>query len=239
MRNLARQTQIAYVTQVARFSQYFGKSPEWLGPEEIPRYQVYLVEEKQVSWSLFSQTVCALRFLYRLTLRKEWAIEHILFPRREKKLPVALSLSEVARFSQAIPYLKHRALLMTAYAAGLRTSEVVHLRVADIDSQRMVIHVRQGKGRKDRYVMLSSKLLELLRVYWKVVRPREWLFACDNAKVYHYHITPLLLNDRSMHVEEVLAGYINRWGNILIDGEGSGAVLRCSSHSRGAETEYS
>lgn len=175
VRNLSPKTQSIYVTQVARFAKYFGKSPEWLGPEEIHSYQVYLVK-KHVSWSLFNQTVCALRFLYRITLQKDWAIEHIPFPRRERKLPVVLSLSEVAQFFQAIGHLKHRAILMTAYAAGLRTSEVVHLRVTDIDSQRRVIHVRQGKGRKDRYVMLSPKLLELLRAYWKVVRPRAWLF---------------------------------------------------------------
>lgn len=176
VRNLARKTQIAYITQVARFAKYFGKSPELLGPQEVRAYQVYLVEEKHVSWSLFNQTACALRFLYCVTLGKDWAIEHIAFPRQERKLPVALSLGEVTRFLDAVTNLKHRAILMTAYAAGLRSSEVVKLRVGDIDSQRMVIHIRQAKGHKDRYVMLSPKLLELLRAYWKVVRPKVWLF---------------------------------------------------------------
>ncbi|HEV8715398.1 MAG TPA: site-specific integrase [Candidatus Binatia bacterium] len=176
VRNLSPKTQAIYVEMVARFAKYFGKSPELLGPEEVRAYQVYLVNVKRVSWSLFNQTVCALRFLYRKTLQREWAIEHIPFPRQEKRLPVALSLSEVVRFFEAIGNLKYRAILMTAYAAGLRTSEVVRLRVTDIDSQRMVIRIQQGKGRKDRYVMLSARLLGLLREYYKVVRPSGWLF---------------------------------------------------------------
>jgi len=176
VRNLSPKTQAIYCEMVARFAKHFGKSPELLGPEQVRAYQVYLVNEKRVSWSLFNQTVCALRFLYRKSLGRDWAIEHIPFPRQEKRLPVTLSLSEVARFLEAISNIKHRTILMTAYAGGLRTSEVVHLRVSDIDSQRMVIHIRQGKGHKDRYVMLSPKLLELLRAYWKLVRPTEWLF---------------------------------------------------------------
>jgi len=176
VRNLSPKTQVAYVTQVARFAKYFGKSPEVLGPEEVRAYLVYLINEKHVSWSLFNQTSCALKFLYRVTIPREWHVDQIPFPRQERKLPVALSPGEVARFLDAIPNLKHRAILMTAYSAGLRTSEVVHLRVSDIDSRRMVIRIQQGKGHKDRYVMLSPKLLELLRAYWKVVRPRDWLF---------------------------------------------------------------
>ena len=176
VRNLSPRTRDCYVSQVANFAKHFGKSPELLGPEEIRLYQLYLVHEKKVSWAYFNQSVCALRFLYRITLQKDWAIEHIPFPRTERKLPVVLSLSEVAQFLGAIRRLKYRAILMTAYAAGLRISEVTHLRVTDIDSQRMVIHVRQGKGRKDRYVMLSPNLLELLRTYWKMKRPASWLF---------------------------------------------------------------
>lgn len=176
LRNLAPKTQVTYVTQVARFAKHFGKSPELLGREDIRAYQVYLVNEKRVSWSLYNQTVCALRFFYRATLQRDWVIEHIPFPRQEKKLPVVLSLSEVARFFEAIANLKYRAILMTAYAGGLRTSEVVRLRVSDIDSQRMVIRIQLSKGHKDRYVMLSPRLLELLREYWKVVRPSGWLF---------------------------------------------------------------
>lgn len=188
VRNLAHKTQIAYVTQVARFAKYFGKSPEVLGPEEIRTYLVYLVNEKQVSWSLFIQTICALKFLYRVTIPRDWHIEKIPFPRKEKKLPVALSIGEVMRFLDAIPNLKHRAILMTAYSAGLRTSEVARLRVSDIDSERMVIRIEQGKGNKDRYVMLSPKLLELLRAYCRVAHPKEWLFPGKDPR-RHIHQT--------------------------------------------------
>jgi len=176
VRNLAPKTQTTYVAQVARFAKYFGKSPEVLGPEEVRTYLVYLVNETNVSWSVFNQTCCALKFLYRVTIPRDWHIEQIPFPRQEIKLPVVLSVSEVVRFLDAVPNLKHRAILMTAYSAGLRTSEVVRLRVKDIDSERMVIRIEHSKGNKDRYVMLSPKLLDLLRAYCKVVHPKEWLF---------------------------------------------------------------
>ena len=182
VRNLAPKTQVIYVARVTRFARYFGKSPELLGPEEVRAYQVYLVKEKGVSWCLFNQTVCALRFLYRITLGKGWAIEDIPYPRQERKLPVALSPAEVARFFEGITNIKHRTILMTAYAGGLRTAEVAHLRVTDIDSQRMVIRIRLSKGHKDRYVMLSPKLLELLRDYWKIARPKDWLFPGKDCK---------------------------------------------------------
>jgi site-specific recombinase XerD len=157
VRNFAPGTQSTYVRHLARFAQHFGKSPEFLGLEELRAYQVYLVQEKQVSWSIFNTVVCALRFLYRITLSRDWLIQQIPFPRREKKLPVILSLSEVERFLQAIPNVKHRAILMTAYAAGLRVSEVASLHVTDIDSQRMVIRIQQGKGRKDRLWVVAHK----------------------------------------------------------------------------------
>lgn len=177
VRNLSIKTQKTYVERVAKFALYFGKSPELLGPEQIRTYLVYLVEEKKVSWSLHNQTVCALRFLYGVTLGREWSIEHIPHAKKEQKLPVVLSLEEVSRLFEAVKSIKYRAVLMTAYAAGLRLSEAVHLQVVDIDSKRMVIHIRQGKGRKDRYVMLSQRLLAVLRQYWKQARPPLWLFA--------------------------------------------------------------
>lgn len=176
VRNLSEGTQRQYVRRVAKFAQHLGKSPEVLGPEDIRTYQVYLKEQQHVSWSVLNVAVCALRFLYRVTLHKDWAVEHIPFTRRPRKLPVVLSPTEVSRFLESIANLKHRTILTTAYAAGLRTSEVAHLRVEDIDSQRMVIRVFEGKGLKDRYVMLSPKLLQLLRDYWKVARPTHWLF---------------------------------------------------------------
>jgi integrase/recombinase XerD len=146
VRNRSSRTIQSYVAQVAKFARHFGKSPELLGPEEIRQYQVYLVGQGRVSWSNFNQAVCALRFLYRQTLGRDWAVAHIPFPRQPKTLPVVLSQAEVMRLLEAIRTIKFRALLMTAYAAGLRLSEVTHLRVSHIDSQRMVIRVRQGKG---------------------------------------------------------------------------------------------
>jgi integrase/recombinase XerD len=176
VRNLSANTQQLYVDRVAKFAQYFGKSPEQLGPEDIRTYQVYLISQKRASSSMLQQTVCALRFLYRTTLGKEWTLQYIPLPKKEQKLPVVLSQDEISRFLESLPNLKHRAFLMTAYATGLRVSEVASLRVADIDSQRMMIRIEQGKGWKDRYVMLSPNLLEVLRAYWKVARPKDWLF---------------------------------------------------------------
>jgi len=176
VRNLAPNTQRVYVDRVAKFARYFGKSPKLLGPEDVRTYQVYLVHQRRASSSMLQQTVCALRFLYRNTLGKEWALPYIPAPKREKRLPVVLSQEEVSRFFENLPNLKHRALIMTAYATGMRVSEVASLRTADIDSDRMMIRVDQGKGRKDRYVMLSPNLLELLRAYWRAARPAYWLF---------------------------------------------------------------
>jgi site-specific recombinase XerD len=176
VRNRSSRTIQSYIAHVAKFARYFGRSPELLGPEEIRQFQVYLVEQRRVSWSNFNQAVCALRFLYRHTLGRDWVVAHIPFPRQPKKLPVVLSQAEVIRFLDAIRTIKFRAILMTVYAAGLRLSEVTHLRVSDIDSQRMVIRVRQGKGQKDRYVMLSARLLEVLRLYWRAERPADFLF---------------------------------------------------------------
>jgi site-specific recombinase XerD len=179
LRNLAPRTIQAYVTRVARFARHFGRSPDALGRDEVRSFLIHLVEDKRVCWSIYNQTVAGLRFLYEVTLGREGVMVRIACPKQPKKLPVVLSLEEVARLFAAITGLKHRAILMTAYAAGLRISEVVSLRVDDIDSQRMVLRVRQAKGRRDRYVMLSPRLLTLLRKYWKVARPTEWLFPGD------------------------------------------------------------
>jgi integrase/recombinase XerD len=176
LRNRSPRTIQSYIAHVAHFARHFGKSPELLGPEEIRQYQVYLVQQRQVSWSNLNQTVCALRFLYRHTLGRADTVAHIPFPRQPKKLPVVLSPAEVQRLFAAVRHYKVRVLLMTTYAAGLRLSEVIHLQVSDIDSQRMVIRVRQGKGQKDRYVMLATTLLAELRRYWQQERPSSWLF---------------------------------------------------------------
>lgn len=186
VRNLAPKTQHLYISAVAAFAQYFRTSPDLLGPADIKAFQIHLVRDKGVAYSTLNIAVCALRFFYRTTLGKDWAITHIVRPRGEKRLPEILSLDEVAQFLDCVSNLKHRAMLVTGYAAGLRLSEVAALKVSDIDSKRMVIRVVQGKGRKDRYVMLSPKLLTVLREYWKAVRPVHWLFPGSNPK---RHIT--------------------------------------------------
>jgi site-specific recombinase XerD len=162
--------------RIANFAQHFRAAPDRLGPEHIREYQLFLVQRKKASWAVFNQAVCALRFFYHHTLHRNWMIEHIPYPRHEQKLPLVLSPAEVAAVFEATGNLKHRTILMTIYAAGLRVSELTNLQVADIDSQRQVICVHQGKGRKDRQVMLSPKLLELLRIYWTGYRPTLWLF---------------------------------------------------------------
>ncbi len=176
IRNLSKTTQKRYIDRVAAFANYFRTSPENLGLEEIRLYQLYLLNEKKVSSSTLNVTVCALPFLYKITLKREWNIEHIPYARREKKLPVVLSPEEVVQFLGAVESIKYHCILVTAYSAGLRISEVTRLKVRDIDSKRMTIRVDQGKGSKDRYVILSPNLLELLREYWKGYRPSYWLF---------------------------------------------------------------
>jgi site-specific recombinase XerD len=180
VRNLALNTQTAYVQQVSLFARYFHKSPELLGPEEIRAYQVYLTNERKLAPGSVLIAVAALRFLYKLSLKKDWTFEDAVpAPKKPQRLPVVLSPEEVVHFLGCIGSTKHRAILTTCYAAGLRISEAIHLKPADIDSQRMVIRVDQGKGQKDRYVMLSPKLLETLRSYYRAVRPTGWLFEGD------------------------------------------------------------
>lgn len=174
IRNYTTTTIETYVRVIARFALFHRRSPDELGPEEIRAYQVHLIEE-ETCWSTFNQTVCALRFLYRVTLESECSIVRIPYARRPKRLPVVLSPDEVLCLLGAAKNPKNRMALTTIYATGLRISELVHLRVEDIDSARMVIHVR-GKGNKDRVVALSKILLDMLRVYWRAERPRTWLF---------------------------------------------------------------
>ncbi len=176
IRNLAEGTQRSYVANVAAFARHFGRSPTELGPGHIRAWQVHLVEERKIAWSTLNVAVCALRFLYGTTLGKDWVIPYIPYAKPEKKLPVVLSPREVQRLLGALSNPKHRAMLMVAYSGGLRVSEVAHLRLEDIDSQRMLIHVRHTKSRKDRFVPLSPKLLEELRAYWRAARPRPFLF---------------------------------------------------------------
>jgi integrase/recombinase XerD len=176
VRNYAPTTVSAYIRSVAEFAKHFGKSPDLLGPEQIREYQLYLIKEKEVSLSSYIQAVCALRFLYSNTLHLAVGVDRIPLPRYEKKLPVILSPAEVKLLLEAPKDLAYRTILSTMYAAGTRISEVAKLQVPDIDSGRGVIWVRGGKGRKDRQVLLPPKLLELLRVYFRWKRPKEWLF---------------------------------------------------------------
>jgi integrase/recombinase XerD len=175
LRNYARRTIDTYVGRVACFAKHFGRSPELLGPKEVRDFQLHLLE-RRVSWSSFNQAVCALRFLYGTTLGRAEQLPLIPFGKRPKTLPSVLSPAEVLRLLDAAEPGRERLLLQVAYGCGLRLSELLHLQVADIDSARMVIHVRQGKGAKDRLVPLSLRLLEELRAYWRMYRPRTWLF---------------------------------------------------------------
>lgn len=176
VRNLATSTIDTYVMEVAAFARYFNRSPELLGPEEIRKYQVHMVNEKKLAWGGFNKAVCALRFLYSKTLDKDWSVERIPYAKRPKKLPLVLSQDEVRAVLEAIEDPQSRVIAMTLYGAGLRISEAIHLRVADVNSKRMVLHVVEGKGRKDRLVMLSSVLLTHLRRHHRRHRPRRWLF---------------------------------------------------------------
>jgi site-specific recombinase XerD len=180
VRNLALNTQTSYLQQVSLFARYFDKSPELLGPDDIRAYQVYLTNDRKLATGSILIAVAALRFLYKVSLKKDWAFEDVIpAPKKPEKLPLILSPDEVLHFLGCVGSSKHRAILSSCYGAGLRVSESIRLRAADIDSQRMVIRVDQGKGRKDRYVMLSARLLETLRSYWRAVRPNEWLFEGD------------------------------------------------------------
>jgi site-specific recombinase XerD len=180
VRNLSPDTQRAYLQQVSQFARHFGKSPEILGPAEIRAYQLYLTQDRRLSASSIVVAVSAIRFLYKITLQRAWSVDDVIPTcRTPQKLPVVLSQQEVSRFLDAVEMLKHRVILTVCYAAGLRVSEAVRLKPAAIDSQRMVIRVEAGKGRKDRYVMLSPRLLDMLRGYWRTARPQQWLFPGD------------------------------------------------------------
>jgi site-specific recombinase XerD len=180
IRNYSPRTVRTYVSMVARFATQFMKSPDQLGAEEVRRFQLELIESK-VSWSLFNQAVCALRFFYRVTLPRDFAVEHIPFAKRKRPLPTVLSTDEVRRILGTLTNLKHRALLSTIYATGTRLSEAVHLKVSDIDGERMLVHIRSGKGGKPRMLPMSPALRELLREYWRMARPCGFLFPGDVA----------------------------------------------------------
>jgi site-specific recombinase XerD len=175
IRKFAPKTQHDYLQRVKNFTIHLGRSPDTASSEDVRRYQLHLTASG-VGVPTVNQTVSTLRFFFKITLGRPDLVERTAFVREPRKLPVVLSPDEVARLLDAAPGLKYRAALSVAYGAGLRVSEVTALKIGDIDSKRMVIRVEQGKGRKDRYVMLSPHLLELLRTWWKAARPQGWLF---------------------------------------------------------------
>jgi site-specific recombinase XerD len=193
LRNLTPETQRNYIHHVAGFAKYFGKSPELLDLEAVRQYQLYLLNERKLSPETINQYISAVQFLYLTTLEMPWTTEYFPRVRRAHKLPVVLSQEEVLAFFDHIPSLKYRAALMISYGAGLRVSEVVALHVADIDSQRMLLRVQQGKGRKDRYAMLSPRLLDVLRRYFRAIRPPGNYLFPSWRKEYHLSTASLQL----------------------------------------------
>jgi integrase len=175
IRKLAPKTQQGYIRTVKDFAAFLGRSPDTASFEDVRRFQLHLATNG-AHIPILNHTVAALRFFFRVTLKRSDIIEHTTFLHEPRKLPVVLNPQEVARLLDAAPGLKYKAALSVAYGAGLRAAEVTSLKIGDIDSKRMVIRVEQGKGRKDRYVMLSPHLLELLRAWWRAARPQGRLF---------------------------------------------------------------
>lgn len=175
-RNYAQSTVRSYIKAIEDFACYFSKSPERLGAEHIRQYQVHLFRDRKLAAGSVEGRAAALRFLFVKTLHRPYLPDQIPFPKRARRLPTVLSPDEVALLIDSAKNLMHRAILMTLYATGLRRAELCRLKVADIDSERMVIHVREGKGGRDRDVLLSDKLLETLREYWRWMKPKVWLF---------------------------------------------------------------
>jgi len=177
-RNYSQATARAYIGAIRQFAEYFHRSPDQLGPVHVREFNVHLVRDRDLTPHTVQVYMCALRFLFAKTLRRPWRRDDIPLPKVPRRLPTILSPEEVARMIQAAPSLHHRTWLMTLYATGMRRSELCRLKIADIDNERMVIHIREGKGGKDRDVPLSPKLYEQLRTYWRSLdpKPTTWLF---------------------------------------------------------------
>jgi integrase/recombinase XerD len=175
-RNYSYRTAKTYVRIICDFAKHFHQPPDKLGPEQIRQYQAYLFQTKKLSPATVSQYVSALRFLFVKTLRRHFLTEHIPFPKSPKRLPIVLSTEEVTQLINSARNLFHRTLLMTLYSTAMRRSELCRLKVTDIDSKRMMIRITQGKGSRDREVPLTPTLLETLRVYWRWMKPKTYLF---------------------------------------------------------------
>jgi site-specific recombinase XerD len=175
-RNYAQSTVTAYISALREFAGYFKRPPDQLGPEQIREFQLHLIRDRKLAVNTVKQRMAAVQFFFLKTLKRAYLQEEFPYPKTPSKLPAVLSQEEVTRLIDSAANLTHRAMLMTLYSTGLRRAELVRLKVTDIDSQRMVIHVRQGKGSKDRDVPLSPKLLDTLREYWRRTRPQTYLF---------------------------------------------------------------
>jgi site-specific recombinase XerD len=181
-RNYAKSTVEAYTSALRDFAKYFHKPPDQLGPEHIRQFQLHLLRDRKLAASTVKQRMAAVQFFFVRTLKRAYLREDFPYPKVPRRLPEILSQEEVARLIESASNLSHRAILMTLYSTGMRRSELVRLKVGDVDSRRMVIHVRQGKGSKDRDVPLSQKLLETLREYWRCVKPETYLFPGQPGK---------------------------------------------------------
>jgi len=182
LRNFKPKTIECYLWHMKSFAKLLGRSPTELGDQEIRHYLHYLKKERHTSWSNVNQGYSALKFFYVHTLHRVWNVEKIPRPKGERRLPQVLSQQEVARLLDATLNFKYRVIFMTIYSGGLRVSEATHLKLTDIDSDRMQIRVHQGKGNKDRYTLLSKRLLNELRRYWNAHRPITWLFSGRHNK---------------------------------------------------------
>ena len=182
VRGMAVRTRESYLGAVAGLAKYYGRSPDQVTEQEVQRYLLHLIEERKLAWSSCNIAAQGLKFFYRVTLKRPEAQFGIPTARQPQKLPQILAREEVARLIERTAHPKHRAILMTTYGAGLRLNELCHLKIGDIDSARMTIRVEQGKGAKDRYTLLSPRLLAELRRYWIAYRPKVWLFASNDGE---------------------------------------------------------
>jgi len=182
LRGLSERTQEAYVRAVRQLAEHYHKSPELISEEELRQYFLFLKNVKHYSRNTMTVAICGLKFCFEQTLQKEWTTFNIVRPAREKKLPVILSLAEVRQLLAQIRLPRYQVCLATIYSCGLRLQEGTHLQVADIDSARMMIHVRHGKGAKDRYVPLPKRTLDLLRQYWRTHRHPRLLFPAESRR---------------------------------------------------------
>ena len=205
LHNLSPKTARRYIKWVADFAQHFHTSPDHLGPEHVRSSLLHLAQERQVSCNVQKQACLALKFLYRVTLGREWVVEKLARPKAPKTLPVVLSQDEMARFLDALQNPKHRALLMTAYAGGLRLSEVARLRVEDVDAARMVIHVRQGKGQKDRIVPIGERALRWVEKYLVEARPVLNASVSQRKLFLSAYGEPMTLSRLSTKIHNIIA----------------------------------